>query len=163
MDCGVHRATMGARPQRLLLLMLLLLVPGASSLHVVFGAHNIPHPEKAGKGGEDAFFFDDRLGIFGIADGVGGSARNGIDPGLFSREVLRRCHMSALHLIPTRAAFPGPTLTDALQIASEAPLPMGGSTTLATTATFTLNSNRGIALGPSTGSGTGTIPAYWQA
>jgi protein phosphatase PTC7 len=121
---------MGARPQRLLLPMLLLIIPGASSLHVVFGAHNIPHPEKAGKGGEDAFFFDDRLGIFGIADGVGGSARNGIDPGLFSREVLRRCHMSALHLIPTRAAFPGPTLVDALQIASEAPLPMGGSTTL---------------------------------
>lgn len=56
---------MGARPQRLLLPMLILLIPGASSLHVVFGAHNIPHPEKAGKGGEDAFFFDDRLGIFG--------------------------------------------------------------------------------------------------
>lgn len=35
-------------------------------------------------------------------------------------------------------------------------LVIGGSTTLATTANFTLSVNRGIALGPSTGSGTGT-------
>lgn len=41
--------------------------------------------------------------------------------------------------------------------ATAAYLIVGGSTTLATTATFTLNANRGIALGPSSGSGTGTI------
>lgn len=41
--------------------------------------------------------------------------------------------------------------------ATAAYLIVGGNTTLATTATFTLNPNRGIALGPSSGSGTGTI------
>ena len=42
-------------------------------------------------------------------------------------------------------------------VATAAYIIVGGSATLATTATFTLNSNRGIALGPSSGSGTGTI------
>lgn len=42
-------------------------------------------------------------------------------------------------------------------VATAAYLVVGGSTTLATTATFTLNANRGIALGPASGSGTGTI------
>ena len=42
-------------------LLVLLLAQGATSLHIVFGAHNIPHPAKASTGGEDAFFFDDRL------------------------------------------------------------------------------------------------------
>ena len=74
-----------------------------------------------GGGGEDAFFFDDRLGTFGIADGVGGSARGDVDPGAFSREVLKHCHWSA---------STAPTVTDALQAVSTAPLPMGGSTTL---------------------------------
>ena len=36
-------------------------------------------------------------------------------------------------------------------------LVIGGGTTLATTASFTLNSNRGIAIGPVSGTGTGTI------
>lgn len=41
--------------------------------------------------------------------------------------------------------------------ATTAYLTIGDNTTLATTGTFTLNANRGIALGPPTGSGTGTI------
>ena len=53
-------------------------VHGAAGLHLVFGGHCIPHPQKVDKGGEDAFFFDDRLGIFGVGgeydvvDGVEG-------------------------------------------------------------------------------------------
>ena len=74
------------------MLLLLASPKGTASLHIVFGGHNIPHPDKVGKCGEDAFFADDEQGAFGIADGVGGSARNGIDPGLFSRELLQRCH-----------------------------------------------------------------------
>ena len=66
--------------------------PPGGPLHIVFGAAAIPHPDKAAKGGEDAFFCCDATGSFGVADGVGGSARNGVDPGLFSREVLKRCH-----------------------------------------------------------------------
>ena len=104
-------------------LLLLAALPGAASLHLVFGAHNIPHPSKAVTGGEDAFFFDDNLGTFGIADGVGGSARDGVDPGEFSREILMRCHMSS-------ASGAVPKVTDALKMASEAPLTLRGSTTL---------------------------------
>ena len=100
---------------------LALLVRGVTGLHIVFGAHNIPHPGKVGKGGEDAFFFDDAQGTFGIADGVGGSARDSVDPGAFSREVLKRCHMSSSIM---------PQVTDALQLATEAPIALGGSSTL---------------------------------
>jgi len=112
----------GARP----MLMLLVLVPGAAALHIVFGAHNIPHPGKAGTGGEDAFFFDDSLGTFGVADGVGGSAREGVDPGAFSRELLRRCYQSA-----SMGGFGNmPKLSDALSLVAAAPIDLGGSTTL---------------------------------
>ena len=105
--------------------MVLALVPGATSLHIVFGAHNIPHPNKVDKGGEDAFFFDDSLATFGVADGVGGSARGSVDPGAFSREVLRRCHQVA-----SAGWSQVPTLTESLRIATEAPISLGGSTTL---------------------------------
>ena len=60
-------------------------------LHLVFGTHSMPHPDKLAKGGEDAFFADDASGSFGVADGVGGSARNGVDPGVFSRRLLELC------------------------------------------------------------------------
>lgn len=106
-------------------MLALLVLPGrAGALHIVFGAHNIPHPAKVSRGGEDAFFFDDRLGIFGIADGVGGS-RTG-DPGAFSREILRRCHTTAS--MPDGSGMP--MMTEALRIASKAPIALGGSTTL---------------------------------
>ena len=88
-------------------------------LHVVFGGAVIPHPAKVAKGGEDAFVFDDESSIFGVADGVGGSARNGVDPGAFSREMLERCHQSATcgmaHALP-----------DALSLATGCPLSGGG-------------------------------------
>ena len=101
-------------------LLVLLLAQGATSLHIVFGAHNIPHPAKASTGGEDAFFFDDRLGIWN-RDGVGGSAKNGqVDPGAFSREVLSRTY---------QCVNVAPRLPDALQMASAAPIDLGGSTT----------------------------------
>ena len=59
-------------------------------LHVMFGGAAIPHPDKLQKGGEDAFFFNDGESSFGVADGVGGSASETVDPGRFSREMLRR-------------------------------------------------------------------------
>jgi len=60
-------------------------------LHLLFGACGIPHPSKAAKGGEDAFFCDEAKGTFGVADGVGGSASAFVDPGEFSRALLRSC------------------------------------------------------------------------
>lgn len=45
----------------------------------------IPHPKKAYKGGEDAYYAD--KGLLAVADGVGGWAESGIDPGLYSKEL----------------------------------------------------------------------------
>ena len=75
--------------------------PGGSarrSLHLLFGTANIPHPSKRDKGGEDAFFADPATGAFGVADGVGGSARNGVDPGVFSRTMLRHAELRQQNL-----------------------------------------------------------------
>lgn len=53
------------------------------------GACAIPHPEKAFRGGEDAFF-SHPYGI-GVADGVGGYARENIDPAIYTRNVMKYC------------------------------------------------------------------------
>ena len=99
-------------------------------LHLLFGTANKPHPDKKDKGGEDAFFADPALGAFGVADGVGGSARQGVDPGVFSRRMLSLCHG---HLAENPAQQPSAAhLTRAME-ASGAELarsPIGGSSTL---------------------------------
>mmetsp|Transcript_72120 Transcript_72120/g.113953 ORF Transcript_72120/g.113953 Transcript_72120/m.113953 type:complete len:356 (-) Transcript_72120:32-1099(-) len=56
----------------------------------------IPHPEKAARryelpphnGGEDAYFIEAASGVLGVADGVGGWADSGVDPGIFSRQLM---------------------------------------------------------------------------
>ena len=45
----------------------------------------IPHPEKAYKNGEDAYYV--RENLLCVADGVGGWATQGIDPAKFSRKL----------------------------------------------------------------------------
>ncbi|KAJ1495761.1 hypothetical protein T484DRAFT_1761125 [Baffinella frigidus] len=56
----------------------------------------IPHPEKAHKGGEDAFFVlthDAGHGSgCGVADGVGGWAEQGVDSGEYSRALMKEAH-----------------------------------------------------------------------
>jgi len=52
------------------------------------GAAMIPHPSKEEKGGEDAFFISPCGLYLGIADGVGGWAEIGVDPGLYSKELM---------------------------------------------------------------------------
>ena len=64
-------------------LLLLTLVNARS--HFEFGAKIIPHPDKMEKGGEDAYWANDKL--LAIADGVGGWNSRGIDPSLYSREL----------------------------------------------------------------------------
>ena len=56
----------------------------------------IPHPEKAGKGGEDAHFVLEvehggtrQHSAVGVADGVGGWASQGVDAGLYSRSLMK--------------------------------------------------------------------------
>jgi hypothetical protein len=53
----------------------------------------IPHAKKRDRtyalppfgGGEDSYFVAEGAGVVGVADGVGGWARKGVDPGLHSR------------------------------------------------------------------------------
>lgn len=92
-------------------------------VHMIFGAANIPHPEKAEKYGEDAYFFDDHTGAFALADGVGGSASKDVDPGLFSREMLRTCHSAAARKCEG-------SLQAVLEEAAAQELLLGGSATL---------------------------------
>jgi protein phosphatase PTC7 len=47
----------------------------------------IPHPKKADRGGEDAFEIAKDASLVCVADGVGGWARKGVDPGLYSRHL----------------------------------------------------------------------------
>ncbi|KAK7198433.1 Stage II sporulation protein E (SpoIIE) [Novymonas esmeraldas] len=51
------------------------------------GACAIPHPKKALRGGEDAYAFHPYC--IGVADGVGGYASHGIDPAVYTRNVMR--------------------------------------------------------------------------
>lgn len=55
--------------------------------HFKSGSFLIPHPEKVHKGGEDALFVRDKL--ITVADGVGGWANHGVDPGLYSKQLVR--------------------------------------------------------------------------
>lgn len=51
-----------------------------------YGKTSLPHMEKRSKGGEDASFASNVL--LSVADGVGGWSELGIDPGIFSRQLI---------------------------------------------------------------------------
>ncbi|CAI2377645.1 unnamed protein product [Moneuplotes crassus] len=51
------------------------------------GSTIIPHPDKVDKGGEDALIVKD--GLISVADGVGGWATSGVDPGLYSKQLIK--------------------------------------------------------------------------
>jgi len=55
------------------------------AVRVESSAAMLPHPAKAHTGGEDAFFIQERGCVFGVFDGVGGWATQGVDAGAFSR------------------------------------------------------------------------------
>jgi serine/threonine protein phosphatase PrpC len=59
---------------------------GVSSRYFRFAASNIPHISKKEKGGEDAWVASHNLLV--VADGVGGWANEGIDSGLFSKQLV---------------------------------------------------------------------------
>ncbi|PKA49546.1 putative protein phosphatase 2C 71 [Apostasia shenzhenica] len=54
------------------------------------GAALLPHPSKALTGGEDAYFVACR-NWFGVADGVGQWSLEGINAGLYARELMQNC------------------------------------------------------------------------
>jgi len=55
--------------------------------HFYYGAELIPHPEKAHRGGEDAYFANNY--VLAVADGVGGWNNYGIDPAEYARTLCR--------------------------------------------------------------------------
>jgi len=61
----------------------------------VAGACMIPHPDKAHKGGEDAWFISDDHLTCGVADGVGGWADVGVDPGIYSSSLMTNAKSKA--------------------------------------------------------------------
>ncbi|KAL6052922.1 Protein phosphatase [Balamuthia mandrillaris] len=65
------------------------------NFHFRAAAYNLPHPDKAQKGGEDAYYISDTEKSLGVADGVGGWATHNIDPALFSRKLMEEAHKAA--------------------------------------------------------------------
>lgn len=53
------------------------------------GACTLPHPDKLATGGEDAYFISEDAKVMGVADGVGGWRESGVDPGEYSRTLMR--------------------------------------------------------------------------
>eukprot|EP00747_Dinoflagellata_sp_TGD_P193975 gnl/TRDRNA2_/TRDRNA2_60848_c0_seq1.p1 gnl/TRDRNA2_/TRDRNA2_60848_c0~~gnl/TRDRNA2_/TRDRNA2_60848_c0_seq1.p1 ORF type:complete len:434 (+),score=82.51 gnl/TRDRNA2_/TRDRNA2_60848_c0_seq1:59-1360(+) len=59
-----------------------------SQYSLIASSANLPHPAKAHKGGEDAWLVkadESGGGLMAVADGVGGYADLGIDPGMYAR------------------------------------------------------------------------------
>ncbi|THF96102.1 hypothetical protein TEA_020839 [Camellia sinensis var. sinensis] len=54
------------------------------------GVYLLPHPSKASTGGEDAYFIVGQNWL-GVADGVGSWSEEGIDPGIYSQELMENC------------------------------------------------------------------------
>jgi len=70
------------------------------SLNIVMKEYMAAHPVSkshplSSEGSADAFFIDNDLQMFGLADGVGEWERHGLDPSLFATELMQRCHKLA--------------------------------------------------------------------
>jgi len=96
---------------------------GVGAICLGIAGISVPHPDKVATGGEDAFFIDRNHLIFGVADGVGGWAENGVDPSEYPRLLMKACHKGA-----TRHADPLMVLKNAF---SEAHAPGSCTVSLA--------------------------------
>ncbi|CAL5443059.1 unnamed protein product [Camellia sinensis] len=61
---------------------------GGGSLKMVSGAYYIPKSKKLNPLGEDAYFICDEKQTIGVADGIGGWAKKGIDAGVYAQELM---------------------------------------------------------------------------
>ncbi|WJX10253.1 protein-serine/threonine phosphatase [Trifolium repens] len=52
------------------------------------GSCYLPHPDKVATGGEDAHFICAEEQVIGVADGVGGWKKRGVDAGVYARELV---------------------------------------------------------------------------
>ncbi|KAE9345027.1 hypothetical protein PF008_g8957 [Phytophthora fragariae] len=90
------------------------------ALRLESGACGLPHPQKRATGGEDAWFIcGDTVGV---ADGVGGWARKGIDSGEYSRTLMNSAKRSVT------AADKTPTPLQLLTVAHRSAQCPGSST-----------------------------------
>jgi protein phosphatase PTC7 len=83
------------------------------------GASMLPHPDKAHRGGEDAFFISEPPLAVGVADGVGGWAEIGVDAGAYARLFMVHAKEEAEALMSGGA---GAAAAAAATAASAAPL-----------------------------------------
>ncbi|XP_068643114.1 probable protein phosphatase 2C BIPP2C1 [Aristolochia californica] len=96
-----------------------------TNLVLYSGAAIIPHPSKVFTGGEDAYFLS-RENWFGVADGVGAWSLEGINAGLYARELMEICARFVSNSLSTRAPEPNEVL---IRSVAEASSP-GSSTAL---------------------------------
>jgi protein phosphatase PTC7 len=92
-----------------------------------FGAEKLPHPDKMWTGGDDVFFVDKGIRALGVADGVSWWKSQGVDPGIFPKELMSRLK----DVIRDRKAGKHPninTLADALAYAHDATKATGSAT-----------------------------------
>ncbi|KAK3010755.1 hypothetical protein RJ639_011308 [Escallonia herrerae] len=68
----------------------------AEELLLYSGAALLAHPSKALTGGEDAYFTSSKNWL-GVADGVGQWSLEGIDPGVYARELMDKCEEMVLN------------------------------------------------------------------
>uniref|UniRef100_A0ACD5WX98 Uncharacterized protein n=1 Tax=Avena sativa TaxID=4498 RepID=A0ACD5WX98_AVESA len=96
-----------------------------SKLVLASGAAMLPHPSKVLTGGEDAFFIA-RDGWFGVADGVGQWSFEGINAGLYARELMD----SSKKIVTENQGAPGMRTEQVLAMAADEARSPGSSTVL---------------------------------
>ncbi|KAL6867274.1 hypothetical protein ACP4OV_015298 [Aristida adscensionis] len=96
-----------------------------SPLMLASGAAMLPHPSKAVTGGEDAYFIACD-GWFGVADGVGQWSFEGINAGLYARELMDGCKK----FVTERQGAPGMRTEEVLAKAADEARSPGSSTVL---------------------------------
>uniref|UniRef100_A0ACD5TV84 Uncharacterized protein n=1 Tax=Avena sativa TaxID=4498 RepID=A0ACD5TV84_AVESA len=96
-----------------------------SKLVLASGAAMLPHPSKVLTGGEDAYFIACD-GWFGVADGVGQWSFEGINAGLYARELMD----SSKKIVTENQGAPGMRTEEVLAMAAEEARSPGSSTVL---------------------------------
>lgn len=96
-----------------------------STLMLASGAAMLPHPSKVRTGGEDAYFIACD-GWFGVADGVGQWSFEGINAGLYARELMDGCKK----IVTETHGAPGMSTEEVLAKAADEARSPGSSTVL---------------------------------
>ena len=109
----------------------------------VTGTANIPHPDKVEKGGEDALSHTKNM--LCVADGVGSWNNCGVDPGLWSKQLVKNIRKKLTGRGGSKKYLSDPSalMNDAVQMGDQR-----GSSTIVIT---TLDKRRGVLYGANLG------------